>query len=328
MNQTFEEKSNQQDEQGEGYIKPEQPYKKEPTVLAGLKLFLLVFILLLLIGSTAQAWHFEYGMIITQVFVVLLPAIIFWRRFNLNQASFSRLAPLKATYLPAIFLMAISFWIINLIFATGLVLYLMNLGFQPIVAIQPPATIQEYLGYIVVLSIFAGICEEVLFRGTIMPSMESRGLVPAIVFSSLLFALLHGSLLNLVNTFILGVVMAVIVIKTGSLWGGIIYHMLNNFFAATYLYIAGRYETAAVADVSLSELAGFLPLMLLGLGGAWLGLRLLHKRSGMASILASRQGWLPRGWLAWPLFIGLILYLGMAFLELAIGFSWINVGGL
>jgi len=67
-------------------------------------------------------------------------------------------------------------------------------------------------------------------------------LVPAIIFSSLLFALLHGSLLSLISTFSLGVIMAVIVIKTGSLWGGIIYHMLNNFYAATYLFwaLSGR----------------------------------------------------------------------------------------
>lgn len=299
---------------------------KEPDLRSALRLFLFVFIMLLLFGSIAQAWHFEFGMIITQILIVLLPAIWYWRRYNLNQVLFSRLKPIKLKYLPAILILAVAFWLLNMIFATGLVLGLMEFGYEPVVVIEPPQSLQQYLGYVVVLSVFAGICEEVLFRGTIMPSMESKGLVPAIVFSSLLFALLHGSLLSLVSTFTLGVVMAVIVIKTGSLWGGIIYHMFNNFIAATYLYVAGQAEIAA--EVEPQNFMAAFPLLIMALGGVWLGLRLLHSQTGAESLLKDRQGWLPRGWLYWPFFVGLVLYFIMAMAELAIGFGWFNLGGI
>lgn len=300
---------------------------REPGLRSALKLFLLVFILLLVVGSAAQAWHFEYGMIFTQLFIVLLPALIYWRRFNIKGPEFSRLTTFSVRYLPAVVVLAISFWLINMVFATGLVLSLMEFGFEPIVAIEPPRIFQEYLGYLVVLAIFAGICEEVLFRGTIMPSMEKGGIVPAILFSSLLFAMLHGSLLNLVSTFTLGVVMAVVVIKSGSLWGGIIYHMLNNFIAATYLYIAGQAETAAATEVSIQELPAFIPLLILGLVGAWFGLKMLHRQYGGKALLAGRIGWLPRGWVYWPFWAGLFLYLVMVFFELAVGFRWIDLAG-
>jgi membrane protease YdiL (CAAX protease family) len=291
-------------------------------------LFLAVFLLLIFIGSIAQAWHFEYGMIITQVFIVLLPAVWYWRRYKLNQVQFSRLVPLEKKYLPSIFIMAASFWLLNMIFAGALVLGLMELGFEPIVVIEPPRSFQQYLGYVLVLSVFAGICEEVLFRGTIMPSMESHGLVQAVVYSSLLFAMLHGSLLNLVSTFSLGVIMAVIVIKTGSLWAGIIYHMLNNFIAATYLYLAGQNELAAAVEVDPRGYLVVLPLAALGVAGAWFSLNLLHRQSGAAPLLKNRSGWLPRGWLYWPFIAGLVIYAFMAFFEIAIGFSWINLPGL
>jgi membrane protease YdiL (CAAX protease family) len=313
----------------------DQPDAKNPLAQdpkPGLKsaqvLFLIVFLLLIFIGSIAQAWHFEYGMIITQVLIVLLPAIWYWRRYKLNQVQFSRLAPLELKYLPPIFIMVASFWLLNMIFAGALVLGLMELGFEPIVVIEPPRTLQEYLGYLLVLSVFAGICEEVLFRGTIMPSMEGHGLVPAIVYSSLLFALLHGSLLNLVSTFTLGLIMAVIVIKTGSLWAGIIYHMLNNFIAATYLYLAGQNELTAAVEVDPRGYLAVLPLLVLGVAGAWFSLTLLHRQSGAAPLLKNRSGWLPRGWLYWPFIAGLVIYAFLAFFELAIGFSWINLPGL
>jgi membrane protease YdiL (CAAX protease family) len=298
------------------------PFKK-PDLKSAQLLFLVVFLLLIIFGSMAQAWHFQYGMIITQLFIILLPALVYWKRFKPAQSSFSRFASLKIKYLPAILIMAVSFWVINMVFATGLVFGLMEIGYEPIVAIEPPQTLQQYLSYIVVLVIFAGICEEVLFRGTIMPAMEDHGLVAAIVYSSLLFALLHVSLLNLVSTFVLGVVMAVIVIKTGSIWGAIIYHMINNFIAATYLYIAGQYETTA--EVELQGLLALLPFFILGLVGAWLGLRLLHRQSGSAILLRNGEQWLPKGWFAWPFVVGVILYLFMVLLELAVGFKWIDI---
>ncbi len=309
-------------------VTPPPGQDQSPGLKSAQLLFLTVFLLLIFVGSVAQAWHFEYGMIITQVLIVLLPALWFWRRYKLNQIQFSRLAPLDLKYLPPIFIMVASFWLLNLIFAGALVLGLMELGFEPIVVIEPPRSFQQYLGYVLVLSVFAGICEEVLFRGTIMPSMESHGLVPAIVYSSLLFAILHGSLLNLVSTFSLGVIMAVIVIKTGSLWAGIIYHMLNNFIAATYLYLAGQHELATAVEVDPRGYLVVLPLLALGVAGAWFSLSLLHRQSGAAPLLKNRSGWLPRGWLYWPFVVGLVIYAFMALFELAIGFRWINLPGL
>ncbi len=313
---------------GSDNIKQEPPVlsapMKKPDLKSAQLLFLVVFLLLIFAGSLVQAWHFEYGMIITQLFIVLLPALIYWRYFKPIQGSFSRLATLELKYLPTILILAVSFWVINMVFATGLVYSLMEIGYEPFVAIEPPRTLQHYLGYIVVLVIFTGICEEVLFRGTIMPAMENHGLLAAVVYSSLLFALLHVSLLNLVSTFVLGVVMAVIAIKTGSLWGAIIYHMINNFIAATYLYLAGQHEAAT--EVELQALFSLLPFFILALTGAWIGLRLLHRQSGSARIFKKKERLLPQGWLSWPIVVGIILYLFMVLIELAVGFQWIDIG--
>jgi len=290
-------------------------------------LYLFVFVALLLIGSYLQALHFEYGMIATQVLIILLPAIVYWRRFAVDQVVFARLKPLPLKFVPAIVILSASMWLANVFMAAGLVGGLMELGFQPLVIIEPPATWQEYLGYLVVLSVFAGICEEILFRGTIMPALERQGLVPAIIFSSLLFALLHGSLLSLFSTFSLGVIMAVIVIKTGSLWGGILYHMLNNFFAATYLFWVGRMD-AAPARFEPQIYLALIPFFAVGLAGVLIGLRMLHKNSDQAPLLSSRRAWLPAGWLSWPLYVSLLLFMIIAAMEIAIGFGWVDLSGV
>jgi len=294
-----------------------------PGLKSIMRFYLVVFALLVLFGSVFQAAHFEIGMILTQVLIILLPAIWLLRRYNINLVVFARLKPLQLKFLPTILLLTISMWLLNMIIAVLLVSGLMEFGFEPIVVLEPPQTIQEYLGYVIVLSIFAGICEEVLFRGAIMPSLEKYGLVPAIVFSSLLFALFHVSFLNLISTFILGMVMAVIVIKTGSIWGGIVYHMLNNFIAATYLYIVGQQEIAT--DVEPGSLLELLPIFILALIGSYIGLRLLNRQSDVKPLLQRGEGFLPRGWFSFAFVVAIIMFSVMAIFELAIGFGWFGL---
>jgi uncharacterized protein len=299
---------------------------REPDLKSIMRFYLVVFVMLLFFGSLLQGWHFELGMIATQVLIILLPAIWYWRRYRVDQTVYARLYPLKKNFIPIILLLSVSMWLLNMVIATGLVTGLMKLGFEPVVVIEPPQTMQQYLIYILVLSVFAGTCEEILFRGTIMPAMEKHGLVPAIVFSSLLFALFHGSFLSLISTFMLGVVMAVIVIKTGSLWGGILYHMLNNFYAATYLYIAGQFETTAEIDPQAYWV--FLPVLIMALAGSYLGLRLLQNKSHLEPLLQKRTGLLPHGWLSLPLVAGVLIFLFLAVFEMAIGFGWLNLPSL
>ena len=298
----------------------------KPNLKSAMYLYVVVFISLLLLASWLQAWNFEYGMILTQVVFILLPALWYWRRYQVDQVAFARLHPLKARFVPAIILLSASMWLFNMVLAAGLVGALIDFGFEPLVVLEPPQTLQQYLIYIIIIVVFAGICEEVFFRGTIMPAMEGHGLIPAIVFSSFLFALFHGSFLSLVSTFILGMVIAVIVIKTGSLWGGILYHMLNNFYGVTVLYTSEQYEI--VAGIETEGFLVSLPLLVIAMAGSYAGLIMLQKHSKIEPLLRNRENWLPRGWLSWRLVIGLIIFLTMAMLEMAVGFNWFNLAGL
>lgn len=296
----------------------------KPGLKAIMKLYVIVFLLLLVFGSIAQGLHFEIGMIITQWVIILLPALWFLRRYRVGRINFVRFRVLEWHFVPVIILLSASFWLLNMAIAAGMVTGLMEIGFEPVMVIEPPQTLQHYLVYLFILSISAGICEEVMFRGTIMPALEENGVVSAIVFSSLLFALFHVSFLNLFSTFILGAVMAVVVIKTGSLWGGILYHMLNNFYAATYLYLAGQEETAA--EIDPQALWALLPLAVMAGAGAYAGLRLLQNRSKVEPLLKNRTGgWLPRGWFNWLLVIAIIFFLLLALFELALGFGWLDL---
>ena len=287
------------------------------------KLLLFTFVLLITIGSVAQVANFEVGMLITQWFLILPPALWFLKRYRLDFSSFARFKGLEARYVPTIIILVMSAWIVSMFTAGALIRLLMVYGYEPIELIPPPDTLGQLFTYFLVIALSAGVCEEVLFRGTIMPSLENQGYFPALIYSTLFFAFFHGSFVNLASIFFLGFIIGVVVIKTGSLLGGILYHILNNALAVTYLYLANNYDLESL--LMLDDYRVLILIFLLALVGVFFGLRKLHAQGEGTYIWRDKERWLPRGWLNWAAVIIILLFLIMASIELLMGFGFLNV---
>ncbi|MDR2931967.1 MAG: CPBP family intramembrane metalloprotease [Oscillospiraceae bacterium] len=96
--------------------------------------------------------------------------------------------------------------------------------------------------YCINLIIAPAFLEEMMFRGVIMQSLRRFGDGFALVVSSILFAMAHGNLVQGPNTLIMGLVMGYMVLRTGSLWTGIIIHFINNG-VAVLLELTMRFTT-------------------------------------------------------------------------------------
>jgi membrane protease YdiL (CAAX protease family) len=94
-----------------------------------------------------------------------------------------------------------------------------------------PVTREERIWFLLV-SLTAGICEEILYRGYLIRYLADAPMHYevwiAIAISSLAFGLAHGyqGIGGVVGTGVLGVVMAVIFVVTGSLWLPITLHAI------------------------------------------------------------------------------------------------------
>ncbi|UNC91449.1 type II CAAX endopeptidase family protein [Candidatus Contubernalis alkaliaceticus] len=293
-----------------------------PTTASGIRLILAVMILFVTLGSIAQMIHVEMGMMVIQWVIILPAALMYWRRYKVKPSVFGRLQLFNAGFIPLIFFLALCTWIINIVIAAGLVTFLMEFGFEPIETIAIPTTVRELIIYYVVIVFSAGVCEEVLFRGALMPSIERQGYVPALVFSAFLFALMHMSFLSLIGTFFLGITIGLVVIKTGSLLAGVFYHMLNNFFAVTYLYIYGISNVEATAEPS--NLLGLLVFALPAAAGMVICLLKIQKKSIVSPLLNNKEGWFPRGWFSWPMVCIILIFLLAAALEMLMGFGFLS----
>lgn len=117
------------------------------------------------------------------------------------------------------------------------------------------------------------LVEEFLYRGVILRALMRFGTGFAIVMSALLFALMHGNLSQIVFAFPLGLLFALLVVRTGNLWITIIVHFLNNLLSSLYLIVE------AAAGTQAAELYGTIfPPVLWVLGALGLGILLVRSK--------------------------------------------------
>jgi len=82
------------------------------------------------------------------------------------------------------------------------------------------------------LIVFAGVCEELVFRGGAMWGIKNDfGKAAAILLSGIAFSIMHMNPMQTVHQFVLGCVMGYITIELKSMIPAIIIHALNNAFA-------------------------------------------------------------------------------------------------
>lgn len=76
--------------------------------------------------------------------------------------------------------------------------------------------------------IFGPLLEELLFRGIILESMKMYSCRFAIVFSSLIFGLMHGNIAQAINGFLIGLVLGALYVRSDSLVPSVVMHMIMN----------------------------------------------------------------------------------------------------
>lgn len=92
-------------------------------------------------------------------------------------------------------------------------------------------TASDFFWQVLATALVPALVEEFAVRGVIMQSLRKYGDIFAIVVSALLFAILHGNMVQAPFALLLGCIMGWLVIITDSLWTGIAIHFMNNFYA-------------------------------------------------------------------------------------------------
>ncbi len=126
--------------------------------------------------------------------------------------------------------------------------FLYALGYRSILPSMAITSFAEYLLYVVVSCVTPALCEEFLFRGTILSGLKEYSIKIAVIVSALIFTFMHGNAEQTVHQFIVGVVIGYVFYKSGNFWLGVIIHFFNNFIAVTASYLM-TFISAETTDV-------------------------------------------------------------------------------
>jgi len=118
----------------------------------------------------------------------------------------------------------------------------------------------QYFIALVTVGILPSVIEELLFRGLILHALLPFGKWTAVLGSAALFSIFHMSPAQTVYQFILGLVLALVYLRTRNMLIPMLLHFINNATIVTVLFIGGAaaegtFDWTAFAIVSTFILA-------------------------------------------------------------------------
>lgn len=223
---------------------------EKPSILEANILYVLIGVLFMIIGPIVQGREIYSGLLITEYLILLLPNLMYLKLRGFSLTKVLRLNKISFKQIFYVTLITIFAYPIALFFNYIMIMILTYFS-EPIIDLVPMAeNTSMYFYSLFVIALAPGICEEVMFRGTIMSAYGNLGKRKAILYSAILFGLFHFNLQNLLGPIALGIVLGMTVYKTNSIYASIIGHTLSNGIAVTIGYFA----TMATEGLSPKEI--------------------------------------------------------------------------
>ena len=210
-----------------------------PSVSDGILMYCICVLILLYISSYTTVKFGVVGTVIHQSLFLILPlALSIYVKSDLKKV-YSIKIP-KVTHILASLLMWVGLFIIMLIVG-NIIMSLLPAQQESMGQLEEMLKIPDniFLNILIVAAVPA-ICEEFLFRGFIFSSIRgktdkdrnnNKRVRNAIIISGIMFGIMHMDLTKLITTSILGIGIAYVVYKTGSIFTGILIHFINNAVA-------------------------------------------------------------------------------------------------
>lgn len=208
---------------------------------------------------------------------------------------------------------------------------LQKLGFDVFTSGLPATTSRSDLMLCVLYAaVLPGVCEEFLFRGAILPAFEEQGTRRAILVSSLMFMLVHGTVVGMPTQLLLGMLIAFLVFWTDSIYAGLVYHTVHNAFSIIISHMQGQTDAAQTGEII--ELLGGMPglvalaIEILVTGAMmWFSLRLFRLRGRLRGITEEPRQKNPlRNWDLILVLVSVIPCALLYFLDIAASTSFLG----
>ncbi len=139
----------------------------------------------------------------------------------------------------------------------------------------------QYLFLLFTVAFLPAIFEELYFRGLMFTSFSnSYTKSTTIVLTSLFFGIIHLDPARFIYTFLLGLILAYVLIKSESIYVSMWVHFLNNFLVVTTIAIVfniNRIQSYIEYGLTKLHFLVYFLILIAGLGLILLGIILLHR---------------------------------------------------
>lgn len=142
-----------------------------------------------------------------------------------------------------------------------------------------PAFLPAQLLFIIAIGVLPAFIEEFNYRGVVLGELAVYHARGAVVFSSVLFALMHCNIAQFLYAFVIGLCIAYFVLKFRSLWVGVAVHFGFNVYGTVLPLMAGL--NFAGDDITLSLIALLLDFALVFFGSVFLTLLVAKYRMSL-----------------------------------------------
>ncbi len=223
------------------------------------------FMLLLMIYlSSALVFRLGiWGTGVVQLLILAIPVIYAWYM----KADFRKLFSLRAPsvkYIPAGICIWLGIWLLEQI-----ILLLLAEWFPSLLETSESLNFaildSGFVSAFLVVGICPAIAEEFAFRGFLFGTLkEKRNPWISIVVSAVLFGAYHMNMLQFIGGFMMGIGIAYVVFRSGSIWVGCMMHFINNGLSVIFQYypnvlkkipVLGK-ESLQTADMILIAVTG------------------------------------------------------------------------
>jgi hypothetical protein len=217
-----------------------------PTVLGSNYLYLVVLVLMIALSGIVhglfrlKSINTEGWLIATfimEIAVIGIPPLIYLVVSGMDIKHVARINRVRGVELLLVLGMAVFGYaivaFINLVWYS--ILSRIGTPVQP--AFPPIKTSKQYIIAILAMAVIPAVVEEFLFRGVILRGYERFGALTAVVVSGVLFGLLHLNLVNLPAIIFLGIMIGYVVVRTDSIFSGMLYHFIQNFLSISLLFL-------------------------------------------------------------------------------------------
>ena len=204
----------------------------QPTALVLTTYILLIFTKIIDVNLINRDNEYM-SVVILQMMIFLIPAVLWCRISGERYVRSLRISPPRADsvaiIIAAALVMASGGILLSLLFG-GLESLSQNFSLYDTFISKDDGTAPVKLYLVLAYAALPAVCEEFVYRGILCHEYEKGGVLRAILISSLFFGLLHFDLKNLPMYIFAGVILAMTMYSTRSLFGAVIAHFLYNLF--------------------------------------------------------------------------------------------------